>query len=67
MRSACAGSLTGIRHIDWAADSAFRFFPIERDPLMNDASLSQPRVIATARSNLVRVGGGRSGRGVGFV
>src|SRR2546430_10758530 len=34
MRSACAGSLTGIRHIDWAADSAFRFFPIERDPLL---------------------------------
>ena len=148
-----------ILEIDWAADSAFRFFPIERDPLlgwrlhlfdaatnkaltlaahtetgdyvdiiefhktfplaaicwaaygkdpgftplslltmmrrftrvdpaeldkisargldakrlktawieMNDASLSQPRVIATARSNLVRVGGGRSGRGVGFV
>src|SRR5437867_12725826 len=34
MRSACAGSLTGIRHIDWAADSAFRFFPIERDPML---------------------------------
>src|SRR5207245_1582853 len=34
MRSACAGSLTGIRHIDWAADSAYRFFPIERDPVL---------------------------------